>query len=301
MKKILAISGGVDSVVLLDMFKDDPDVVVAHFNHGTRISADADEEFVKNLAKKHQKPFYVGHADLGADVSEEEARISRYEYFDNLTKALNGEIYTAHHADDLIESVAINLIRGTGWRGLTPFGNAKIRRPFLERETPLFRSDIYKYASENRLSFRLDPTNYEDKYLRNRVREKLINYPVQKKLQIIELYHRTNILRTEIDETTDDILSKICENTKNIETAKTTRITKTAKTTETYPRSLFQTLDPAVSLELLRQILKRSGISATKPQLTDFLRAIKTYAPGKYFNLPKDRMVKLDKTTFHVA
>ena len=320
MKKILAVSGGVDSVVLLHMFRDDPDIVVAHFNHGIRTeppshvyknssstsfstpqinSAAADENFVRELAEKYDKPFYVGHAHLGEHASEEAARISRYEYFAQLAKELDGEIYTAHHADDLIETIVINLIRGTGWRGLTPFGNTKIRRPFIEtaflpKNTPvemagrsLFRSDIYHYASENHLHFRLDPTNSDEKYLRNRIRLKLQNLPKSQKLEILELYHNVNNLKQKIDTEIQEILSSKAA-TCVTKSAKTGKSTKNA-----YSRQFLANLDDNLALELLREILKREGIFATRPQLKDFLAAIRTYPAGRKFNLPKDRFAKI--------
>ena len=86
MKKVLAISGGVDSMCLLHMLKDDKDVVVAHFNHGTRPSADDDEKFVASYAKKYGLPFYSEKAQLGADVSEADARSARYAFLKNSHK-----------------------------------------------------------------------------------------------------------------------------------------------------------------------------------------------------------------------
>ena len=167
----MAISGGVDSVCLLHMYKDDPEVFVAHFNHGTRPSSNDDEEFIKSLAEKYGKKFMVGRAELGANVSEEKARTARYDFLRKTAKENNAEIFTAHHLDDLIESISINLLRGTGWRGLVPLDADDIKRPLIEKN--FSKKDLLKYAAENDLSFREDPTNHEDNYLRNRLREKL--------------------------------------------------------------------------------------------------------------------------------
>ena len=284
MKKILAVSGGVDSMVLLHMFRNESDVVVAHFDHGTRPSSKADAEFVQKAAESYGLPFFLGSAELGSDVSEEQARISRYEFFEDLARKLDGEIYTAHHADDLIETMAINIIRGTGWRGLAPFSRQNIRRPFLEGETPLFRRDIYQYASQHGLSFRFDPTNAEDKYLRNRVREKLMNLHFDVKLELIKIYHQMNNLRTEIDTEVSEILATYSQKDGFYK----------------YDRTTFMNLEDATALEILHAILACEDISATRPQLHDFLKAIQNYSAGRKFNLPRDQFAKIGTREFWV-
>jgi len=284
MKKILAVSGGVDSMVLLHTFRNESDVVVAHFDHGTRPSSKADAEFVRKIAKSYGLPFFLGSAKLGPNVSEEQARISRYEFFEDLARKLDGEIYTAHHADDLIETIVINIIRGTGWRGLAPFSRQNVHRPFLEGETPLFRRDIYQYASRHELSFRFDPTNAEDKYLRNRVREKLMNLPFDVKLELIKIYHQMNNLRMEIDTEILEILATYSQKDGVYK----------------YGRTMFMNLEDATALEILRAILAREDISATRPQLHDFLKAIQNYSAGRKFNLPKDQFAKIGTREFWV-
>ena len=88
-----------------------------------------------------------------------------------IAKSQNAKIYTAHHQDDLLESIIINLLRGTEWRGLAPMGSQNIARPFIEKGWG--KKDILKYAGERQLKFRQDPTNNEDNYLRNRIRTTL--------------------------------------------------------------------------------------------------------------------------------
>ena len=302
MNKLLAISGGVDSVCLLDMYKDDPDVVVAHFNHGTRPSSDDDEKFVRKLAKDYGKKIVVGRGHLGENVSEEKARKARYEFLHDAAIKQDADfIYTAHHLDDLVETVAINFIRGTGWRGLTPFLSPSSTRPFLgeygdnvDEKTrlffhgrhfePMFKADILKYAAENHLTFREDPTNHQDNYLRNRVRERLIDFPKEKKLKIAELYKKQLYNRWQIDLTTDKILDDFMRRD-NLEPG-------------VYLRSWFRLEDRPAALELLKTAAEYRATFLTRPQLEDFLDAILSYAPGKAFNLPGDRLVHFSKNTF---
>ncbi len=272
MKKILAVSGGIDSMVLFDTMKNDPDVVVAHFNHGTRLSANDDQKFVAKIAKENHVPFSTEKANLGADVSEEQARTARYEFLNRVAREQGGKIYTAHHVDDLLESIAINILRGTGWRGLAPLDNPEIMRPLLNWS----KNDIYKYAAEHRIVFRQDPTNYEDKYLRNRLRPLIKNLPEETKNELENSFERQRKIKNELENSLNELLPN-----ENV-----------------YKRNLFIVLPEEVATELLKMALSRAGISTTRPQLNDFLDAIRTYAPEKSFNLPGDRLVKLHKTYF---
>lgn len=322
MKKILAVSGGVDSMVMMHLFRDDPEVAVAHFNHGTRESCYADEEFVRRVAGEYGLPVYVGRAKLGAGVSEEQARISRYEYLEKLAVELGGGandclssgadenegfgavIYMAHHGDDLIETMAINLIRGTGWRGLTPFSRTGVKRPFLETNLlpssnagVLFRKDIYDYAAKNNIVFRQDPTNTDEKYLRNRVRILAQKLSFEKKMALVKIYHEMNNLRTEVDEVVGQILG-LTEEDANQEVERGASKLTNANVVEKYPRAWFNELEDKAAIEILKEILARAGVRATRPQMLDFLRAIREYPAGRKFNLPKDRFAKIGTREF---
>ena len=303
MQKLLAISGGVDSVCLLHMYKDDPEVVVAHFNHGTRPSADDDEKFVKQLAKEYGKKCVIGRADLGVNVSEEKARKARYDFLEDAARKNHyADIFTAHHLDDLVETIAINLLRGTGWRGLAPFSNGRIRRPFFgcfghgpggqstadfvndRHIEAMTKKDLLKYAAKNHLTFREDPTNHEDNYLRNRVRENLIHFPKEKKLKLAEYFDYQTYDRQTIEMAARDALMEL-EMDSDTEYG-------------VYLRDWFDLADRPTELELLRAAIDDHGLSLTRPQLEDFLDAIQTYASGKAFNLPKDHLVHFSKDAF---
>lgn len=288
MWKLLAISGGVDSACLLHMMKNDPEVLVAHFNHGTRPSSNDDEKFVQKLAMAYGKKCIIGRANLGENVSEEKARIARYNFLSQVAKENQAEIYTAHHLDDLVETIAINLLRGTGWRGLAPFSAKYSKQPFLGNDTmgftPMFKTDLLKYAAKNNLAFREDPTNHEDNYLRNRLREKLRVLPREQKLAVSALFYQQSKLRSQIENGLEAVLDTLGQDYAG----------------NTYLRAWFTTPDEVYNLELLRTALARHNLSLTHPQLKDFLTAIKTYAPEKSFNLPGDRLVRLHKTYFNL-
>jgi tRNA(Ile)-lysidine synthetase-like protein len=131
MKKMLvAVSGGVDSVVLLDFLAEKltrehgaefmrANLVVAHFEHGIRGAESlADLEFVKGLAEKYGVKLVFEYGDLGEKASEEVARKARYDFLRRVAEAENAVIFTAHHKNDLAETFALNLARGGGWRAV---------------------------------------------------------------------------------------------------------------------------------------------------------------------------------------
>ena len=281
MKKILAVSGGVDSMLLLWRFRNDKDAVVAHFNHGTRASADTDYEFVRREVEKYGLKLFYEKASLGEDVSEADARIARYNFLFGLQQRLGAEtvIYTAHHLNDLAESIAINLTRGTGWRGLTPFSDARIKRYFIDEE--MTKNDILIEAAKNQIAFRQDPTNVEDGYLRNRLRAYISKMKKDDLLKIYKLYQEQVFLREEIEQESRKMTEAITDNNK-------------------YDRKIFSNVDDGVALEIVRAILSKNNLSLTRPQMKDFLTAIINYLPGKKFNLPGNRMAEIRRDWFIV-
>lgn len=316
MKKILAVSGGIDSMVLLErFFRDEPEnIVVAHFNHGTRISADLDEQFVFLRCRELGIPFETMKIMLGEGVSEELARQKRYDFLYHVANKYGGEIYTAHHLDDLIESIAINLIRGTGWRGLTPFSDNRIHRPFIE--SGFYKTDILRFAAENKVLFREDPTNATDDYLRNRVRSKLLIMPRVEKERLIDFYKRQAIIRHEIEELCESIFNFLLIKNSSDEINGGVDLHSSADVTSVFRmkgeilsdikirKDFFlgnsflgnnEDYTEETVEEILRFICEKIGVNLTRVQLKDFLRAIRTYGTNKKFNLPKDKMAVIGR------
>lgn len=186
-KLLLAISGGLDSMVLADLFqKLHLNFALAHCNFQLRGSeSDADENFVKSFAKKNSIPCFSIKFDTKSYSEKHKlstqvaARNLRYNWFNELVLQENFDyIITAHHADDSVETFMINLSRGTGLEGLSgiPSQNGKVIRPML-----LFsREEIQHFAKQNHISWREDSSNATDTYLRNKIRHHLI--PIFKEL-----------------------------------------------------------------------------------------------------------------------
>ena len=281
MKKILAVSGGVDSMVMLDMMaKKFPaeELVVVSIDHGMRESSQDDLVFVGMQAKLRGIRWRGTIVKPNVLKNEEQARKKRYEILNKVAEEAGGEIHTAHHLDDLIESVAINCLRGTGPRGLAVLSAPKIHRPFIDGPfNEVFdKKAILKYACENEIPFRQDPTNYEDVYLRNRVRPITANLDDGTKKKLYELWNKQKDIFDEVDEIVNDLIPKDL----------------------VFERAWFKNLDDNLAIEILRAGLLKVGISATRPQLADFLNAIRTYETGKQFNLPNDKLVKLNRKDF---
>lgn len=302
-------------VLLEKFFRAEPEnIVVAHFNHGTRTSADLDEQFVFSRCKELKVPFETMKMMLGEGVSEELARQKRYDFLYHVADKYGGEIYTAHHLDDLIESIAINLIRGTGWRGLTPFSDNRIYRPFIERG--FYKVDILRFAAENKVLFREDPTNATDDYLRNRVRSKLLIMPRAEKERLIDFYKRQAVIRHEIEELCESIFNFLLIKNSSDEIkgrvdsysgadftsvfcAKSEVLSKIKIRKDFFLGNSFlgnnEDHTEETVEEILRFICEKIGVNLTRGQLKDFLRAIRTYGTNKKFNLPKDKMAVIGR------
>ncbi|MDD3270741.1 MAG: tRNA lysidine(34) synthetase TilS [Syntrophomonadaceae bacterium] len=177
-------SGGPDSMALLHIliqlcprlnFK----LVVAHLNHGLRPEAAAEEKFVRDYCQIQQIPFYSRQADVQEMATrekkslEEAGRDCRYQYFAELAAELGAtRIATAHHQDDNAETVLLNIIRGSGIKGLRGIRpvNGIIIRPLLCVD----KNEIESYLAENSIEYCIDLSNYSTDYLRNRIRHNLL-------------------------------------------------------------------------------------------------------------------------------
>ena len=178
----VAVSGGLDSVVLLDLLAKHSmnELAVVHCNFQLRgKDSDDDENFVKELAKSYGLPFFYKRFNTLSEQKQSKqstqmiARNLRYDYFsDLLNKEKFDYVAVAHHADDQIETFFINLLRSSGVKGLRGMlpKREQIIRPLLK----FSRQDLEHYAVKNKLKHRDDTTNSEDYYLRNNIRHHLI-------------------------------------------------------------------------------------------------------------------------------
>lgn len=180
-KTLLAVSGGIDSVVMVHLFAEAQlPFGIAHCNFQLRAqAADEDEQFVRALAHQFSCPFFSIRFETEQLAVERKesiqlvARNLRYEWLETIRQKHDYQhIATAHHHDDSLETVLYNFTKGTGIRGLRgiPVKNNFLIRPLLFTE----KASILAYAKTNDVAYRIDESNLSDKYTRNRIRHHLI-------------------------------------------------------------------------------------------------------------------------------
>lgn len=229
-KVVLGVSGGPDSIFMLDTLRKlkenkklDCELVVAHVNHMIREEAIDDEQYVLDYCKKNNIECYAKRIDVQKYANnnkvgtEEAGRILRYEFFDEILEHTNSQkIAIAHNKNDKAETIIMNLLRGaglTGLKGIEPIRNNKYIRPILEME----RNEIEEYCEYNSLNPRIDKTNFENTYTRNKIRNIIIPYIKEEfNPNIIDAMNRLSQVVTEdevfLDEITKEELNKIIIN-----------------------------------------------------------------------------------------
>lgn len=220
-KIILGVSGGPDSISMLNILNEirkekngiDFEIVVAHINHMIREESIEDEEYVRSYCEKENIKFFAKRAQI-LKISqehkigtEEAGRKIRYEFFEEILKKENAnKIATAHNANDNAETILMNIIRGTstsGIKGIEPIRENKFIRPLIECN----RADIEKYCELENLNPRIDKTNHENIYTRNKIRNILIPL-IEKEFNpnIIETLNRLSQIAKEEDNYFDEII-----------------------------------------------------------------------------------------------
>ena len=210
-KLLLAVSGGLDSMVLVHLFQQlNYEIVVLHCNFQLRgLESFEDQQFIQEYSNTNAIPFVFTQFDTEAFAADFKvsiqvaARELRYSWFYEQLAIQKGDfILTAHHADDNLETFLINLSRGTGLEGLTgiPAQNEKVIRPLLS----FSRQQMEEYASVNKLKWREDSSNASDKYLRNKIRHHLV--PLLKELNpnFMSSFEKTQSFLSEAQELVDD-------------------------------------------------------------------------------------------------
>lgn len=255
MTYVVAVSGGVDSMVLLDMLvrAGKRELIVAHFDHGIRSDSQLDAQLVEKVAKNHGLQFETKREVLGASASEALARERRYAFLRAVARKHNATVVTAHHLDDLVETVAINMTRGTGWRGLSVL-DSDVLRPLIDME----KSALLDYARKHGIEWREDSTNATSAYLRNRIRAQAHLLPPSQKRELRALHAHQKELKRAIDLEVKTLVGN----------------------GPWYDRYFFTHLPTMAAFECLREITEGK---LTRPQLARMLHAIKVARPHSSF------------------
>ena len=225
-KIICGVSGGPDSICMLDILKKlasklNFEIIVCHVNHLIREESTEDEKYVENYCKKNQIKCYVKRIDVKKYANnkkqgtEEAGRNVRYEFFDEIFKKENAQkIAIAHNKNDKIETILMNVLRGSGisgLKGIEPIRDNKYIRPLIEIQ----RKDIEKYCIENNLEPRIDKTNFINDCTRNKIRNIVLPYIKQEfNPNIIETIDRLSSSIEEEDRFINLHIKKIYEQIK---------------------------------------------------------------------------------------
>lgn len=211
---------------------------------------------------------------LGPKASEDLARIRRYAFLREVATKHEAKIMTAHHADDLVETIAINVTRGTGWRGLSVLDSSDIERPLLT----MTKAEIKDYAKQHELKWHEDVTNSDTKYLRNDLRQKLTKLDADTHTLLGRYRNRQVELRRQID-------------------SEASKVVKSSP----FSRHLIIHSPSDSAEELMRAIIVReTGYYSTRPQLRRALHAVKVLHGGKRYEVASGVYLKLTKTHFCV-
>lgn len=229
---VAAISGGPDSMALLHMLYKikqaiDIEIICAHVNHNTGRSGQYEEQkYVEKFCRNHNIIFEtMTIEDYGDDNFENEARTKRYNYFEQIVKEYHAKyLLTAHHADDLMETILMRIVRGSTLRGYSGFskivdrGEYKIIRPFIE----ITKQELINYDKKNKIQYYIDSTNLEDIHTRNRFRKYIVPELKKEDPNVYKKFYKFSTMLLQynnfIDKQVEEIIPRVYpQNILNIE------------------------------------------------------------------------------------
>lgn len=280
---ICAVSGGVDSVVLLSIMCELREelgirVCAAHFNHHIRgEESDRDAEFTRLFCRgQFDVEYFEGNGDVLGRVEktgesvEEAARYLRYEFLENLIPG--AKIATAHHANDNLETMLMNMIRGCGTQGIC--GIPPIRGNIIRPLLCMTRDQIVEYATENRIGHVEDSTNSCDDYLRNRIRHNFIPMMVKENNStIINCFNTANAIRED-----NEYLNKLADKKYN----KLIRVDGMLCTDD----FSYENEDAPILKRVAMLVLKEKGVCYSNKNVEDFLNCVNSKSHKCTVHLP---------------
>jgi tRNA(Ile)-lysidine synthase len=279
-KYLVAVSGGVDSVALLHALVNqgvDTRLTVAHFDHGIRADSAEDRQFVQQLAGEYGLPFVYDTAQLGAEASESVAREARYAFLQKAQRASGAQaIITAHHQDDALETAVINLLRGTGRKGLTSLTSGEgIIRPLLQ----VPKSELIDYAQKHGLTWHEDSTNTDTNYLRNHIRHDMLpKWSAGDKRRLLGIIDQMRSVNGELDTLLSDSLGSQLN------------------------RAWFTLLPHAVAREVMATWLRQQDVrDFDRGTLERLTVAAKVAEPGKAIDIVKHHRLHIAKDSLSVV
>lgn len=265
-------------MVLLDLLRQDPklELVVAHFDHGIRPDSAQDRKLVQRIAKAYALPFVYAQGNLGSNASEALAREARYSFLNKVKEEQGARaIMTAHHQDDMLETAILNLLRGTGRKGLSSLKSREgLVRPLLDWT----KEQIREYADENDLVWSEDITNEDERYFRNYIRGNILSRFTKKGREAL-LRHIKQAGR--VNEEIDKLLNKDLDE-------------QPAK--NELNRGWYLQLPYTVAAEMMAAWLRRNGVMQFDRHMIERLVvAAKTARPGKLADVNSRHIIEFTK------
>lgn len=285
---VVATSGGPDSMTLIDLVnklakEKNITIICAHVNHHLRKESEAEAIMVKNYCKNHNIIFRQMDITSYQGNTENYAREKRYNFFETLIKENNASyLLTAHHGDDLVETILMRLVRSSTLKGYCGFPkitlkeNYKIYRPLISKT----KDEILKYVKENNIPYALDKTNEDQTITRNRYRKHIL--PVLKKenknvhKKFLSFSNTLLLYENHINKEVNEIIPKIYKN-------------KTLNINE------FNKYDELIKIKIIHHILfdiyKEDITNINDIHTNNILKLIENKKPNITLNMPKNIIV----------
>lgn len=313
---VLGVSGGPDSICMLEILnklkdKLNFDIFVAHINHGIRENATIDEQYVENYCKKLDLECFILHADVNGYAKdnkiglEEAGRKVRYDFFDEILEKTNSnKVAIAHNKNDRVETIILNILRGSGVLGLKGIEpkNGKYIRPLIEID----RFDIEEYCLQNNLNPRIDESNFENDYSRNKVRNIVIPYIKEEfNPNIIETITRLSDIVSEENEFLEEEIQKHYNNILIDEINLKENVYNSDKeSTIILDLKKFNILNKVIEKRILLYAIKKifgSTKNIEKVHLEDMIKLCNNNIGNKFLTPNKNTKIVIKNKQIHIS
>ena len=280
---VIATSGGPDSMCLLHLINQNTNlkIICAHVNHKLREESEAEAQMVKNYCTCNNITYEYYELTNYKGNTEAYAREKRYNFFEKIIKKYNSKyLLTAHHGDDLVETILMKIIRGNldnlvGFKKLTKRDNYYIYRPLINKT----KEEIINYCKNNNIKYAIDKTNFEDTYTRNRIRKYIL--PELKK-ENKNIHNNFIKLSNKIEEYEDYINKEVDNKLKDIYKEEKINIKILNKEEKIIKEKILYKILKTIYKEDIKQIKQK--------HINQILNAFSNKKPNIILNLPLNKI-----------
>ena len=287
---VAGVSAGPDSMALLyileDIRKKIPfKIIVAHINHNLRKESEEEASFLKEYCLSHNIIFeYMKIEEYGDDNFHNEARNIRYRFYDELINKYHANyLMTGHHGDDLMETILMRLTRGSTLRGYSGFssiidkGNYQIIRPLIF----VTKKDLEDFDKENNIPYRIDKSNFKDKYTRNRYRKVVLPFLKEEDPYVHQKFLKFSNMLEEYNDFFDKLI-----------TLEKDRVYKDGIIDVSIMKNLEPIIQKGIIEYIYRNIYEDDLIMIDTRHIDLMMQAINSNKERLSFNLPNDYIIE---------